>query len=99
MVGMSQPFLYRVFDFASLVLGLLPSSLAVVTVILIGVESQKGANHDCKNYYDCGSHRNLCSMHDRNELQNKEKHEPLLFSLRATGANSRGVPAAARRSA
>jgi hypothetical protein len=57
MVGVPQPFLYGLLDLASLVLGLLPSSRAVVAVILIGIESQEGANQDRKNYYDCRSHR------------------------------------------
>jgi hypothetical protein len=57
MVGVSQPFLYRLLDFVSVMLGLLPSSLAVVAVILVGVESQKGTDQDRKNYYDCRSHR------------------------------------------
>ena len=57
MVGVSQPFLYRLLDLVSVVLGLFPSSLAVVAVILIGVESQEGGNQDRKNYDDCRSHR------------------------------------------
>src|SRR5215469_15937914 len=57
MVGVAQPLFYRVLDIASLVLGLLPGSLAVVAVILVGVEGQKGGNQDRKNYYDCRSHR------------------------------------------
>jgi hypothetical protein len=69
MVGISQPFFYRLLDLASVVLGLLPSNLAVMAVILIGVESQKGANEDRKNYYDCWSHRrNLSSLHDLNAV-------------------------------
>jgi type IV secretory pathway VirB2 component (pilin) len=64
MVGFSQPILYRLLDLVSLVLGLLPSSLAVVAVILIGIESQKGGNQDRKNYDDCGSHRiSVISIH------------------------------------
>jgi hypothetical protein len=56
-VKVSQPILYSVFDFASLVFSLLPNRLAVATVKFIRVESQKGANQDRKNYYDCRSHR------------------------------------------
>src|SRR5689334_7781252 len=37
--------------------GLLPSSRAIVAVILIRVECQKGGNQDCKNYYNCRPHR------------------------------------------
>lgn len=57
MVGVSQPIVYSVFDFANLMFGLLPSSRAVVAVILICVEYQKGGNQDGKNYYNCRSHR------------------------------------------
>jgi hypothetical protein len=35
---------------------LFPSGLTVVAVILIRVERQKGANQDCKNYYNCRPH-------------------------------------------
>jgi hypothetical protein len=55
-VGVSQPILYSVFDFASLVFSLFPNRLAVVTVKFIRVECQKGANQNCKNYYDCRPH-------------------------------------------
>jgi hypothetical protein len=56
MVGMPQPTFYRLLDLASLVLGLFPSSLAIMAVILIGVENQEGANQDRNNNYDCRSH-------------------------------------------
>ncbi|MGN6750489.1 MAG: hypothetical protein ACTHJS_18035 [Xanthobacteraceae bacterium] len=77
MVGISQPFLYRLLDLFSLVLGLLPSSIAVVAVILIGVESQNGANQHRYNYYDCRSHwvtgiSTCCTISTRVRIKKKD---------------------------
>jgi len=56
MAGVSEQILCGTFDFASLVFSLLPNGLAIVAIIFVCVERQKGANQHCKNYYDCWPH-------------------------------------------
>ena len=56
MVGVSEHTLCGTFDFASLVFSLLPNGLAIVAIIFVCVERQKGANQRGTNYYDCWPH-------------------------------------------
>jgi hypothetical protein len=54
MFQVCQQIFYTVLDFGSLLFGLLPSGRAVMAVIFVCVERQKGGNQHCKNYYDRG---------------------------------------------
>ena len=51
-IAFSQPILYFVLDYFGLVFDVLPGSLAVVAVVLIGIESQNSDDQDCRDYYN-----------------------------------------------
>jgi hypothetical protein len=57
LVVVSQQIANFVIEFLGLLFSLLPRGVAVVAVVLIGIERQKGGNQDRQDYYNGRPHR------------------------------------------